>query len=313
MPIEETVEIDSVEDEVAASGDSTLTAGEVLQQERIRHGLSEKDVADKLHITMHYVRALESNSYEKLPGAVFARGYIKSYALLLELNQLDLLQLYDAFHAHQQEQQEQQETANRNLARRQKDRNRPWVILSIAAFIGSFIALWGFYSFFTANPEAPNETPNTTPGNTDTALSSGQDEVSPTPEQPIATLGQSNPERAAEPIVAPNSLLEDAVAEDAEALIRIGEFGADLLELSFSGDSWIEVSDGESNQIYRDIRKAGDRLEIIGDAPFTQLLGDAPFARVRLNGVEIDLSSYMRIDNSARLTLGEDDADPDSA
>ena len=69
-PLTEAVaEIEATEEPI-----SVLTAGDILQQERQRLGLNEKEVADQLHITMHYVKALESNSYEKLPGAVFAKG-----------------------------------------------------------------------------------------------------------------------------------------------------------------------------------------------------------------------------------------------
>ena len=77
-----------------------------------------------------------------------------------------------------------------------------------------------------------------------------------------------------------------------------------MLRISFTGESWIEVNDSESQQIYRDIREAGDVLEITGSAPFNILLGDAPFARMSLNGDEIDLAEDIRIDNSARLTVG---------
>ena len=80
--------------------------------------------------------------------------------------------------------------------------------------------------------------------------------------------------------------------------------GNDVLRISFSGASWIEVSDGEENQIYRDLRAAGDVLEITGSAPFGILLGDAPLARLTLNGNEIDVLDNIRSDNSARLTVG---------
>ena len=56
------------------------SVGETLRQERKRQNLSKNEVADKLHITRHYVAVIESNSFEKLPGAVFAKGYVKSYA-----------------------------------------------------------------------------------------------------------------------------------------------------------------------------------------------------------------------------------------
>ena len=91
--IEAVVEANGSEDAISA-----LTAGDILRQARKRLGLIEKEVADQLHITMHYVRALESNSYEKLPGAVFARGYVKSYALLLGLDVEELVSLYESLH-----------------------------------------------------------------------------------------------------------------------------------------------------------------------------------------------------------------------
>ena len=41
------------------------SVGETLRQERKRQNLSKNDVADKLHITRHYVAVIESNSFEK--------------------------------------------------------------------------------------------------------------------------------------------------------------------------------------------------------------------------------------------------------
>ena len=129
--IEALAETDAAEDAI-----SVLTAGDILHQARQRLGLNEKEVADKLHITRHYVKALESNSYEKLPGAVFAKGYLKSYALLLGLDVEDLLSRYDEF-THQQKADSKEE---RRLlrARKKKCRNKPLVIISLLVFIAGF-------------------------------------------------------------------------------------------------------------------------------------------------------------------------------
>jgi len=97
---------------------------------------------------------------------------------------------------------------------------------------------------------------------------------------------------------------ESTVVTDQPRLISIQAIGNDMLRISFTGKSWIEVNDSESQQIYRDIRVAGDVLEITGSAPFNILLGDAHFTVMSLNGDEIDLSGDIRIDNSARLTVG---------
>ena len=54
-----------------------LTTGDMLREERLRQNMSEKEVGDQLHITADYVRELESNNYEMLPGAIFVKGYLK--------------------------------------------------------------------------------------------------------------------------------------------------------------------------------------------------------------------------------------------
>ena len=76
---------DNVSEEGVAK--ECLTAGDMLREERLRQNISEKEAGDQLHITAHYVRALESNDYEKLPGAVFVKGYLKSYASLLNIDE----------------------------------------------------------------------------------------------------------------------------------------------------------------------------------------------------------------------------------
>ena len=122
--------------------------GGVLREERLRQNLGEKDVADKLHITIHYLKAIESNSYEKLPGAIFVKGYIKSYAELLKLDSNRLLELY-VEHTNRQLEKEKEKTLIQ--VKRRRDRNRPWVIVSVIGFIGGFTGLWAYNNFLPAN------------------------------------------------------------------------------------------------------------------------------------------------------------------
>ncbi len=71
-----------------------LSAGPMLREARESRGLSVFEVAEKLFLTEHYVNALESESYEKLPGEVYVKGYIKSYALLLDLDKEQVMDAY---------------------------------------------------------------------------------------------------------------------------------------------------------------------------------------------------------------------------
>ena len=360
--IEALAETDAAEDAI-----SVLTAGDILHQARQRLGLNEKEVADKLHITRHYVKALESNSYEKLPGAVFAKGYLKSYALLLGLDVEDLLSRYDEF-THQQKADSKEE---RRLlrARKKKGRNKPLVIISLLVFIAGFLGLWLVNSYFTQ--KSVSDVPNTVEPVDDVRASLPRLNELQVTTQPQFTL-EVEPEKisapARQPMITPllvagavdvperflevdpgsivgsqvarriesgesgessesggaegETTLEDLTAAlqvltveqtvgaestvetDQPRLISIQAIGNDILRISFTGQSWIEVNDSESQQIYRDIRAAGDVLEITGSAPFNILLGDAHFTVMSLNGDEIDLSGDIRIDNSARLTVG---------
>jgi cytoskeleton protein RodZ len=103
----------------------------------------------------------------------------------------------------------------------------------------------------------------------------------------------------------PVAMVEQAVSPATEArVITVQADGSDVLRISFSGESWVEVNDGASNEIYRDLLEAGDILQITGTAPFNVLLGDAPFTELTFNGDVVDVSGNIRIDNSARLTVG---------
>jgi cytoskeleton protein RodZ len=335
-----------------------LTAGDVLQRQRQHLGLNEREVADQLHITIHYVKALESNSYEKLPGAIFAKGYLKSYALFLGLDVEGLMSRYDEF-AHQQNADSAEE---RRLlrARKKKERDKPLVIVSLIVFVVGFLGLWLAKSYFADEPvsdlpstaesvegaenmrpalsqmvepqvttqsqltleveleeiSAPTNQLIISPGLEELSvlaseqlvevdLGSNVDSESAQSSETRGSGGSSSVEELTSALQALRAE-QTAVAEatDQSRVFTIESIGNDVLRISFIGESWIEVNDSESKQIYRDIREAGDVLEITGSAPFNILLGAAPFVNMSLNGDEIDLSADIRIDNSARLTVG---------
>ena len=97
---------------------------------------------------------------------------------------------------------------------------------------------------------------------------------------------------------------DTAAAPADEHLIAIDAGGDDVVQIRFKGESMVQVHDASEEQIYRDIRVAGDVLQISGTAPFNILLGDASTSELSLNGEKIDFSASIRIDNSARLTIG---------
>ena len=56
------------------------TPGAMLRQAREAAGLTHAAVGEALHLTVHYIKALENDDYNKLPGQLFVKGYMRTYA-----------------------------------------------------------------------------------------------------------------------------------------------------------------------------------------------------------------------------------------
>ena len=68
--------------------------GSALREAREGMEVSSREVADALNLPVRVIEALEADDYDQLPPTVFTRGYLRSYARLLELPADDLLARY---------------------------------------------------------------------------------------------------------------------------------------------------------------------------------------------------------------------------
>lgn len=89
----DTTDIDTATD---SGADQQLhRPGAYLRSQREAAGMSQVQVGESLHLTLHYIRALESDEYGKLPGLTFVKGYFRSYARLLKVDEQEVLEYYD--------------------------------------------------------------------------------------------------------------------------------------------------------------------------------------------------------------------------
>src|SRR4029079_10288808 len=65
--------------------------GRTLAAERERQGLGPADIAQRLHMSVSQVEALEADDYSRLPRGPFLRGFVRNYAKALALPADDLL------------------------------------------------------------------------------------------------------------------------------------------------------------------------------------------------------------------------------
>ena len=69
--------------------------GQQLREARDKKKLSPNEVATQLNLHPKIVAALESDDIENLPPPTFARGYLRAYAKLLELDGEGLVEIYN--------------------------------------------------------------------------------------------------------------------------------------------------------------------------------------------------------------------------
>jgi cytoskeleton protein RodZ len=69
--------------------------GKALREARLARGMTLEDVARSLKIRTVYLRALESESWELLPGSPYERGFLRTYATFLGLDDHALVREYE--------------------------------------------------------------------------------------------------------------------------------------------------------------------------------------------------------------------------
>jgi cytoskeletal protein RodZ len=65
--------------------------GAKLRQERLSQGLTVDDIARDTRIASRYLEAIEKDDYSSLPGLIFARNFVRQYAVALKLDPEPLL------------------------------------------------------------------------------------------------------------------------------------------------------------------------------------------------------------------------------
>jgi cytoskeleton protein RodZ len=132
----------------------------------------------------------------------------------------------------------------------------------------------------------------------------GADPVGVEPSVEAASSGGSAPEsvRGPDPEVPVAADVVTEVSADG-AGTRVLAGGEARLSLTFTGDCWVEIRDGDDRVVLRDLHRAGQALDLLGRAPFRVRLGHAPVVELSYNDSRVPLAPHTRND-VASLVIG---------
>ena len=92
VPVQEATEA-----QIAATAKaSSLSPGAKLRAARESKGMSMEQVAKETLLTSRYLKALEADDYDTLPGTTFVRGYLRRYAGVVGASADELVAEFDA-------------------------------------------------------------------------------------------------------------------------------------------------------------------------------------------------------------------------
>jgi cytoskeleton protein RodZ len=133
------------------------TAGMMLRKGRENANLTHSAVGEVLHLTVHYIKALENDDYKKLPAATFVKGYIRAYARFLQLDANEVLAVYEKNNVSAGELNNRTETVSRTPKRH--DQTFLWAVVAALIIIAGVAAGWWFVGKDQAPASAASSAP----------------------------------------------------------------------------------------------------------------------------------------------------------
>src|ERR1039457_5544267 len=67
-----------------------IAIGETLRRERLRRNLDLQQISDELKLSTRFLKAIESEQFDRLPGGVFTRSFVRQYARLPGLDEHEI-------------------------------------------------------------------------------------------------------------------------------------------------------------------------------------------------------------------------------
>ncbi len=135
--------------------------GENLRREREMRGVSLEEISEATKISIRFLQAIENEEFSKLPGGIFARSFIRTYARYLGLDEESILADYQVSAQPRGEIDLPRLAANRPAPSRPGAKRTPLIAILIAV-----VMLAGGYALFRYSrraAETPAATPNAAP------------------------------------------------------------------------------------------------------------------------------------------------------
>jgi cytoskeletal protein RodZ len=259
------------------------TLGDFLQQMRQQRGITLEQLASETKISLRMLRALEANDFKQIPNEVVARGFVRSYARFLGINEESVLKKFQEsvslFYTRISPVEAYQDSPSRSVSR---PRERPKLIVGVA--VSGLVVFVGvvLYKQLTLSPELPAQETVMTP-----AIATSRDD----------SLSQTDEMETAQPKTFPVELTVNIPGNppaqaDISATPTLQAKPArgpnDLILVVEATDrSWV-MAHIDDRLIKEVLLQPGEKVRWQAKTKFVLTLGNAGGVRLQFNGKTLD-------------------------
>lgn len=149
------------------------TLGEKLRQAREARDISISEVAEQTRISPSYIESIENDDYRPLPGGIFNKGFVKSYAKVVGIDETEALADYARLIAEQEGSQYVDEPKTYRPEVLTDDRRSSSLLLTVIfAVVILGLMTWGILSLVNYIKENPLQATLPTLSNTNNSTNS---------------------------------------------------------------------------------------------------------------------------------------------
>jgi cytoskeleton protein RodZ len=261
---------------VSAPAPVARSIGERLRAGRERSGLSVAAAAEKLHLDIKVIEALEADRFAEMGASVYVRGHLKRYADFVGEPGAELVSMYST---RESRANSPDLTQAPHPERRTDPRRFATPLIALCGGAVLLGAIWWVLagSRGTSTPAtlaetapvvvsepAPAPTPDLAPAIATPASLSGGSPI-------LTTGGATQPASSGAPVSTPPPVKEAPAREIS-------------LRLELTNDSWVEVYNSRGERLFYDVASAGSVQSVSGRGPLRVVLGNASGVSVQVDG-----------------------------
>lgn len=276
-------EHNSTEQNVDSSGETPVSLGRILREAREKLGLSITEVADQIKFAGRQIEALEADEFEQLPEMTFVRGFVRSYAKILNLDASALLALLPLPEVTPQPLVYRSVEVPFPTEYTAQRSNLVW--LGTALLLAVLIVIFAVWQYTKPVIES-HETIKT-----ETSLALPVEALAPEMSAPIEQPQEALPET--------KPVTQTEKPTNVETNAKPG-----VLRLVFDEEAWAEIRNRDDKILSSQVNPRGSELDVDGRAPFSLVIARAASVHVFHHGKPVDLTPYINSSSEvARLTL----------